>query len=293
MVTIARETRPVTSHIVDRATQGAPPPPPARSHLNLAPPTTATTSTLYKDGALLGFLGLGILAALFVLVFLRQRELRRLREQIAQALELEATRYSLLARTLIPHTQPIPVPAAPTAQITPQPQPTLATPPIPAPAPADETRAALPNVGRVHQPSAATQPSERTIYHGASRLRRWMLVAGIVVAGGAAFGIYTLRGRVFASSRPLAVAVFNATSTPGAAHSIADQLKVNHVQLGRIGNINANLGTGVYVLYPPGAQAQARRVAKLMLNRSPTVEPIEPDVQNAVGQHNEIVIVID
>ena len=89
------------------------------------------------------------------------------------------------------------------------------------------------------------------------------------------------------------MAVFNASSTPGEAHRIADELKADRIHLGQIGNINANLGSGIYVLYPPGAQAQARRIARLMPNLSPTVEPIQPRVRNAAGQHDEIVIIFD
>jgi hypothetical protein len=89
------------------------------------------------------------------------------------------------------------------------------------------------------------------------------------------------------------VALFNATSTPGAAHGIADQLKAGHIHLAQIGNINVNLGAGVYVLYPPGAQAQARRVAQLIPNLSPTVEAIQPEIQNTVSQHNEIIVVFN
>jgi hypothetical protein len=89
------------------------------------------------------------------------------------------------------------------------------------------------------------------------------------------------------------VAVFNATSTPGAAHRIADELKADRLHLGQIGNIDASLGPGVHVLYPPGTQAQAQSIARLIPNLSPTVAPIQPQVRNAVGQHDEIVVIFD
>jgi hypothetical protein len=109
--------------------------------------------------------------------------------------------------------------------------------------------------------------------------------------------VHFLHADLFSSSAPrgssVPVAVFNATSTPGAAHRLADTLKADHIHLSQIGNINANLGHGVYVLYPPGAQTQARRVALLIPNSSPTIAPIQPQVQNATGKHNEIVVIFD
>ncbi len=89
------------------------------------------------------------------------------------------------------------------------------------------------------------------------------------------------------------MAVFNATNTPGAAHRIADELKTDRLHLGQIGNINASLGPGVHVLYPPGAQAQAQNIARLIPNLAPTVAPIQPRLQSAVGQHDEIVVIFD
>jgi hypothetical protein len=47
------------------------------------------------------------------------------------------------------------------------------------------------------------------------------------------------------------------------------------------------------VFYPPGAEKRARRVAQLISDLSPTVAPIQPQVQNAVGRHNEIVVIFD
>ncbi len=82
--------------------------------VDLAPRATAT-SLAAKIEALLGFLGLGVLAALSLLVFARQRELRALREQIAAALALEASHRATAAgapgqRTALvagPHSDPI------------------------------------------------------------------------------------------------------------------------------------------------------------------------------------------
>jgi len=90
------------------------------------------------------------------------------------------------------------------------------------------------------------------------------------------------------------VAVFNATSAPGVAHSVAATLQAGHVRLGKVGDIkNAGLGHGAYVLYPPGTETQARAVAQLIGGLSPTVTPIQPQVENAVNVRRQIVIVLD
>ena len=138
-----------------------------------------------------------------------------------------------------------------------------------------------------------------SIYHTRKGWRRGVLAAGVVpiVVVLLALAVHFLHTELSSSSTSgdssVPVAVFNATVTPGAAHRIADELKADRVRLGGIGNINASLGHGVYVFYPPGAQAQARRVAQLIPDLSPTIAPIQPQVQNAVGQHHEIVIIFD
>jgi LytR cell envelope-related transcriptional attenuator len=98
-----------------------------------------------------------------------------------------------------------------------------------------------------------------------------------------------------ATSRHAAVpvAVFNATGNASAAQGLVATLKADRIHLGAVGNINASLGSGVYVFYPPGAQARARRVAGLIPSLSPTVAPIQPQVQNAVGDREEIVVIFD
>ncbi len=147
--------------------------------------------------------------------------------------------------------------------------------------------------------AAISQAEGPTIYRARRRWRRGATVAGVVpiVAILAVLAVHYLGAGSSSSSTPrsssVPVAVFNATGTPGAAHRLADTLKADRVHLSEVGNINASLGSGVYVFYPPGAQAQARRVARLIPNLSPTVAPIQPQVQNAVGQHDEIVVIFD
>ncbi len=86
MVTIARNTRPVGN-------PAAPPSAtPASLHRVALPPRDITTQTSLssKVEAALGLVSLAVVALLAVGVLLRQREIKRLREQVAQALELEA-----------------------------------------------------------------------------------------------------------------------------------------------------------------------------------------------------------
>ncbi len=137
-----------------------------------------------------------------------------------------------------------------------------------------------------------------TIYQARKRWRRGMLAvaAAPVVAILVVLAVHFTQADRSSSSAPhglVPVAVFNATGTPGAARRLADTLKADRIHLNEVGDIHASLGSGVYVLYPPGAQVQARRVARLIPNLSPTIAPIQPQVQNAIGRHNEIVVIFD
>jgi hypothetical protein len=253
MLAMAEQTLPVVT-LRPNSSQATPAIPTLRD-LKLPPREIAATSLTSKLAAALGFVGLGAVFLLALIVLSRRRELILLREQIAQAMTLEARQRPLLATTA------------------------GAGVPIPAPEPA------------------------LTIYHARKRWRREILlaVAVVIVVGLVAAAGYLLQAGPFATSTPsrlpsrppIPVAVFNATSTPGAAHGIADQLKAARVQLGEVGNINASLGAGVYVFYPPGARTQARRVAHLISRLSPTVAPIQPQVQSAVGKRNQIVVIFD
>jgi hypothetical protein len=191
------------------------------------------------------------MALLALLYIIRRRDVRRLREQVAHAIGLEARQRTLLAGA-------------------------GAGAPLGEPAP--------------------------TIYRVPRRWRKSVIAAGGVaiaalLAAAAAFLLSSGLSSSPSSRRRAAVpvAVFNATGNVSAAHSLVATLKADRIHLGAVGNINANLGSGVYVFYPPGAQARARarRVAGLIANLSPTVAPIQPQVQNAVGGRNEIVVIFD
>ncbi len=203
--------------------------------------------------AALGIAGLGAVVVLALLVLARQRELILLREQVAHALVVEARQ-----------------------------RPVLATAAIAAPAEA--------------------APLAPTVYTTRKRLRRGVWAAATVpIAGILTILAVHFHAGVLSTSAPsgavvpaaVPVAVFNASSTPGEAHRIAGELRADRVHLGQIGNIDAKLRGGVYVLYPPGAEAQARSIGGLIRNLSPAVEPIQPQIQSAVGQHDEIVVIFD
>jgi LCP family protein required for cell wall assembly len=138
-----------------------------------------------------------------------------------------------------------------------------------------------------------------TIYRAPRRWRRSVLAAGLValVAILVLVGVRVLGSGSSSSSPsvgPVPIAVFNATSRPGAAQAIALTLKANNQRVGKIGNIkNARLAQGAYVLYPPGAKRQADEVAGLIGSFSPTVTPIQPQLQTTLGRRDEIVVLLD
>ncbi len=89
MLAIAASAHPV----IGTATAGLHTPATPRS-FKLPPPTAHQASTLAKVGALLGFVGLLVVGLLGWWVLSRQRQLRALREQVAQAMALEARQRS-------------------------------------------------------------------------------------------------------------------------------------------------------------------------------------------------------
>jgi polyisoprenyl-teichoic acid--peptidoglycan teichoic acid transferase len=244
MLGIAAQTQPV---IGTKAT--AVPGLSAVSSVKLPSGARAPTSTFTSVGSILGLLSFGALALLAYLLLSRQRELRTLRGQVAQAMALEARQRPLLATS--------------------------------------------PAGGA----SAAVQQGP-TIYRAPRRWRRGARVAALApLLAIAVFAGVRLLGSGSSShaiSGPVPIAVFNATNTPGAAQSVAVTLRANHLRVRRIGDIkNARLAQGAYVLYPPGAKLQAEQVAHLIMALSPTVTPIQPQLQNTIGQHGEIVVLLD
>jgi len=233
---------------------------PSPGSVKLPAPAARSTTLVVKLGALLALVSLAALALLAFQVLRRHRELQTLREQVARAMALEAHQRPLLA----------------TAGV--------------AGSPSSPSSAASP----------ANAPAARTIYRAPRRWRVRALAAGLVATLAiAAVAVAAVRLLGEGSSSPgthgpVPVAVYNATGTPGAAHRVASTLAANHLRIGKIGQIrNASLARGAYVLYPPGAERQAREVARLIPSLSPTVTPIQPQVQNTVGARDEIVVVLD
>jgi hypothetical protein len=95
MLAIAEQTAPVVSPGADSAS--ATPTIPTLHGFALPPRELAATSLTAKLEAALGFVGLAAVAALTLLVLSRRRELVLLREQVAQAMALEARQRVLLA----------------------------------------------------------------------------------------------------------------------------------------------------------------------------------------------------
>jgi LCP family protein required for cell wall assembly len=296
MIDIAQETTPVIT--VTGAPAPSTPLPPAAQAFKVPAKAVATASLPEEIGAGLGLAGILAVAAMSILVFSRQREVRRLREQVAHALGLEARQRPLLAAAGIAVPAPAPVAQAP--------PPRPASPPRPAAATRPAAAVPIPAPGPV---AARPGPAGRTVYRAP---RRWRVgpalavVAVLLAAGGAAFALTRSSApsgpsgeapstKSVAHGRQLPVSVYNATQAAGSAHRIAGTLAGDHVRISTVGNIGttSTLGPGTFVLFPPHAQAQAQRVAALIPGGHVTVAPISSQVQAAIGHHHEIVVVLD
>jgi LCP family protein required for cell wall assembly len=287
MLAMAVQTAPVVGSV------GAAPQTVVPSSLNVPPRPAAPASTTASVGALVGFAILAPLALLALGVLSRQRELRGLREQVALAMSVEARERWLLsgrAGAAVPVGARAAVPVGAGAGAT-------AGAALPGGATAGAavfsgggatTGAAVPS-GR---PAPAIYRSRRGWRRRVLPVAGGVLLAIIVVAGARVLGFGSSSGAP--ASAPVPVAVFNATNARGASHAIVATLTAHHVRLGKVASIrNANLGHGAFVLYPPGSERQARAVARLIGNLSPTVAAIEPQVENALGRRGQIVILLD
>jgi hypothetical protein len=118
---------------------------------------------------------------------------------------------------------------------------------------------------------------------------------GIILTrdGGHRIGSSPSKATTSSSGHPTGrVAVLNATSTAGAARTLAQQLSSQGIKVTTIGNVAASRPPGLEILYAPGARAQATRLARTLANRAPVVGPIDPAVQAAAGADAQIVVVI-
>jgi hypothetical protein len=87
------------------------------------------------------------------------------------------------------------------------------------------------------------------------------------------------------------VAVLNGGGAPGAAHKLAQQLSSQRVNVSTVANVAPSRAHGLWILYAPGAQAQAQQLARLLSAQSPTVAPVDPASQAAAGTAAQVVVV--
>ncbi len=109
MLAMATQTVPVirtrsTPRVVAAAT--------APANVELTPRAAASATSTAKLEALLGFVGLAVVALLAPLILVRQREVGRLRDAVAYALAIETRQRPLLAAAGIPYGEPAPHAAA-------------------------------------------------------------------------------------------------------------------------------------------------------------------------------------
>lgn len=262
MLAIAAQTVPVVSS----TGPGIPPAPPVPHTFALPPRAPAAAGVGYEIGAALGLLGLLVVGGLAVLLLARQRELEVLRGQIAQAMVIEARQRPLLV-------------AAGVASGAPE---------MPMASPATGASPTAPT-GAAQSPTGGP-----TIYRARRRIRSGALGAAVVaIAGLVLLGVGVLGSGSSGGGSTVPVAVFNATTSPGAAKRIAAQLRRDHVHVSQIGDIKTNLGAGAFVFYPPHSEQQAQHLATLLSGLSPTVAAIPPQTQSVIGHPGEIVIVLD
>ncbi len=101
MLAMAEQTLPVIAPGRDGAASATVTPPvPTLHNVSLPPRELDTTSLSSKLAAVLGFVGLAVVALLTLVVLVRRRELNTLREQVAHAIALEARQRPLLATSI-------------------------------------------------------------------------------------------------------------------------------------------------------------------------------------------------
>jgi hypothetical protein len=88
------------------------------------------------------------------------------------------------------------------------------------------------------------------------------------------------------------VTVLNATTTAGAASTLAQQLRSQGIKVGTVGNLTESVSSALEIAYAPGAQAQAERLAKVLSSRAPTVAPMDSAIQAAAGSGAQLAVVI-
>jgi polyisoprenyl-teichoic acid--peptidoglycan teichoic acid transferase len=127
------------------------------------------------------------------------------------------------------------------------------------------------------------------------------LVAVVVAAGTAAYALsgtgsdahHVVVKRAAVPTVPtVPVAVLNATRTEGAAAELAKQLQSHRVRVDQVANVVDSGAPGLSILYVPGSQRQAARLAHLLAPKSATIAPIDPSVAAAAGSAAKLAVVI-
>jgi polyisoprenyl-teichoic acid--peptidoglycan teichoic acid transferase len=269
LLTIAERTQPLGRIVANGPASIPPPNPTAASSAS----KLSTTETIGSVGGLVTLVAVPLLS---LLLLRRRRQLGMLREQLSssQLRQDKLTEAVGGARA---------VAAAPPA------------------------RAAVADLAGNSSPM---YPSMRIHTVPRRRLRRSVVAALLVAAvagAGAAVVLVTQGGH--ASSAPTArhglagaggktvqiptvpVAVLNSSATAGAAHRMAQRLTADGVKTSTVGNLAEPRPAGLWVLYQPGEQPQAQRLAAL-LPGSPKIAPVDPTAQAAAGSGAAIVVVI-
>ena len=70
------------------------------------------------------------------------------------------------------------------------------------------------------------------------------------------------------------------------------QLHAQGVTVSEVGNVTESRPPGIEILYGPGDERQAQRLARLLSSRSPAVDPIDPVTAAAAGTGAALVVVI-
>jgi hypothetical protein len=155
------------------------------------------------------------------------------------------------------------------------------------------------------QPGSRARPAREERHRSGGRKRTLYLgLALFVIAAGAVAFVLATSGGGSAkhSSRPaqaqtpalptVPVAVLNAGTQQGAAKTLADQLRGEHVNIGSVGNLVEARPPGMQILYAPGQSAQASRLAHLLSSHQPVVAAIDPATSAAVGSGAQLVVVV-
>ncbi len=266
LLAIAEQTAPATNHVGRPVVLGSA----ALPGRTIAQQQNSLKQTLGNVGGLVALVALPLLA---LPLLKRRREVAKLRAQLAATLHFESRLVAVAG-----------VPAAAAAA-------------APASAPDAPARPLLPSPG-TWTPTA---------YHTRRLPLRTRLLAGtgaLLLAGVGVFGIVInvqgtaptvkhVRVRGALPTIPtVPVAVLNATSTPGAAARLAQQLRQRGVKVASVGNLTESRPPGLVILYAPGDRTQATILARMLTAQHPTVALIDPVAQAAAGTTARLAVVI-